>query len=345
MLQSGWPRPPPSTTRHAQSKDRPGDIIQGSGVGLPERRRRHVKSEDRKSMHGRLAAPYLNTGHLVLIGGAEDRRDDMTVLRRTVEIDGARSVVVIPSASSYPRDLADMYERAFTDIGVDRVSIADVRYRDEADRDEFVAMAHDADVVFFTGGDQVKLVEVLDGSRMLRKIWSRFLRGATVAGTSAGAAAASDHMIFDGDGAGLNKGSVRTAPGFGFLEGITVDTHFIARGRIHRLAQYLSRGENRRGLGLSEDTAVLVTPGGCCEVIGARPVTVLEAAERSTTNYDEVVEDELLTVDGLRLGFLAPGTQFNLRSWRVCAGGASTAARVQPEPPDKGVDHDRLRDE
>jgi cyanophycinase len=296
-------------------------------------------------MQGRLTAPYLNTGHLVLIGGAEDRRGDMTVLRRIVEIDAARSVVVIPSASSYGRDLADSYERAFSDLGVETVAVADVRYRDEADRDEFVAMVRAADVVFFTGGDQVKLVEVLDGSRVLQQIWSRFWRGATVAGTSAGAAAASDHMIYDGDGSGLNKGSVRTAPGFGFLEGITVDTHFIARGRIHRLAQYLSRGENKRGLGLSEDTAVLVAPGGRCEVLGASPVTVLEAAERATTNYDEVVEDELLTVDGLRLGFLAPGTQFDLRSWRVRPGTSSTAIHARPELSTEGVDHDRLRNE
>ena len=296
-------------------------------------------------MQGRLTAPYLNTGHLVLIGGAEERRGDMMVLRRIVEIDGARSVVVIPSASGYPRDLAEMYQRAFSEIGVPSIAVADVRYRDEADRDEYVAMVRTADVVFFTGGDQVKLVEVLDGSRMLQQIWSRFWRGATVAGTSAGAAAASDQMIFDGDGSGLKKGSVRTARGFGFLEGITVDTHFIARGRIHRLAQLLSRGENSRGLGLAEDTAVLIAPGGLCEVIGASPVTVLEAADRATTNYDEVVDDELLTVDGLRLGFLAPGTRFNLRSWRVCPGNTAGMPLARHALSMDGGGHDRLRNE
>jgi cyanophycinase len=115
----------------------------------------------------------------------------------------------------------------------------------------------------------------------------------------------------------LNKGAVRHAPGFGFLEGITVDTHFVARGRISRLTQFLCTDHTRRGLGLGEDTAVLIQPGGLCEVIGTGVVAVLETGDSHHSNYDRIAEDELVTGEGFRLGFLAAGTVFNLRSWRI----------------------------
>jgi cyanophycinase len=150
---------------------------------------------------------------------------------------------------------------------------------------------------------------------LLAAIGEQFAAG-TVSPALRGAAAASDPMLYDGDGAGHRKGKVHLAPGFGFLPGITVDTHFVARGRIPRLAQALAAGSANRGIGLAEDTAIMVSPSGNFEVLGSGVVTVLES-DRSLSDYGDLPDEGLVTVDGLRLGFLAPGSVFNLRSWRI----------------------------
>jgi len=275
------------------------------------------------------AAPA--AGRLVLIGGREDKRGNRAILRRIVEINDARCVVVIPSASAYPRPLSSTYRKAFEALGVDRVEIVDVRKRREAELGLGVEVVEEADAVFFTGGDQVKLTRALAGTPLMHAIWSRFRDGATVAGTSAGAAAAGEVMIYDGDGRGFRKGSVGMSRGLGLLSGgIVVDTHFLARGRLARLAQVLSADARLRGLGLAEDTGVVITPDRRCEVVGAGHVTVLSAGDLETSTYQDAGRGEQLTMDGFRLGFLAPGSVFDLEAWRVCPAPAVLEREPQP---------------
>jgi cyanophycinase len=258
-------------------------------------------------------------GHLVLIGGAEDKRGEMLVLRRIVELSEARSVVVIPTASDEPRVRVEEYRAAFTTLGVAEVSVADARTRAAAGQPAALEAVQRADTVFFTGGDQVRLVRVLAGTPLLAEVWAALRRGVTVAGTSAGAAATGEVTIYHGDGAGHSKGSVRHTTGFGFVEGLVVDTHFDARGRLSRLAQFLCSGGGLRGVGLAENTAVVIAPTGLAEVVGSGVVTVVDASDVEASNYDSVAEEDLLTVTGLSVGFLAPGTVFDLERWRVAA--------------------------
>jgi cyanophycinase len=281
-------------------------------------------------MKQKRTAPQCSTGVLALIGGSEDRRGEMAVLRRVATPGDPPTVTVIPTASDYPRERADEYRRAFSALGVPEVLVADVRSRADAAQPEAVAKVRRAGVVFFTGGDQVRLIQTLQGTPLLAEVWASFRRGATVAGTSAGAAAAGEVTIWSGDGAGFNQGAVRHCPGFGFIGGVTVDTHFDTRGRLARLAQYLCSGASRRGLGLAEDTAVIVHPGGLAEVVGSGMVTTLDAWNVEHSNAHTAAPGELLTITGLELGFVAPGTLFDLRLWRVVA---------LPEP---GVDADVL---
>jgi cyanophycinase len=263
--------------------------------------------------------PQRSTGPLVLIGGNEDKRGDMVVLRRVAALAGAGPVTVIPTASDYPRQRADEYRRAFADAGAAEVLVADVRDRTDAEQGEAVAMVRRAGAVFFTGGDQVRLVNALTGTPLLAEVWAAFRRGTALAGTSAGAAASGEVTIWSGDGDGFSQGAVRHSPGFGFLTGITVDTHFDTRSRLARLAQYLCSGASRRGLGLAEDTAVVVEPDGLAEVVGSGMVTLLDAWNVEHSNAHTAVPGELLTMTGLELGFLAPGSVFDLRLWRVAA--------------------------
>ena len=202
----------------------------------------------------------LSTGKLILIGGAEDRKDDMKVLRRMLDTTTPSVVTVIPTASSYPSDLASDYREAFRRLGFQDINVLDIRERSEADLEEHLNAALKTDLFFFTGGDQKRLVDIIEDTALIGIVRQRFAAGASMAGTSAGSAAAADVMIYDGDGRGLIKGSISASPGFGFISGIATDTHFNARSRLLRLSQHLVSGKTNKGIGLAEDTAAIIHP-------------------------------------------------------------------------------------
>lgn len=260
----------------------------------------------------------LNRGYLVLIGGAEDRKDDKIILRATVEINNAKRVVVIPTASNYPLSLGDDYIYAFRNIGVEYVDVLDIREACEADKSEYLEKIEKADLVFFTGGDQVKLVNTLIQSQLYKLIYKCYNeRKLTIAGTSAGAAGASDPLLYNGDDQGLIKGSIKHGKGFGFIPNITVDTHFNARNRLLRLSQFLCGGLSNRGIGIDEDTAVVINPNGIFQVIGSGYVTVVNSENITFTNYDLIEPGDKLSFNDLIIGFLHPGCRFDISTWNV----------------------------
>jgi cyanophycinase len=256
-------------------------------------------------------------GFLVLIGGAEDKDHDRIVLRRTVELNGAQTISVIPTASQIPKKLGAHYVEAFGALGVEDVEVLDVRIRADLLRGQHRERIEASDLVFFTGGDQTRLARVFRDTPLLDAIRKAWERGATIAGTSAGATAAGDPMIFDGQRKGLVKGKVHGAPGFGFLPGVTVDTHFFERRRVARLSHFLAAGNNTRGIGLSEDTALIVGPDGIGEVAGRGPVVVLSTGTESWSDYQDVGQGERVSLTGIALGFLSAGRRFDLMQWSV----------------------------
>jgi len=258
-----------------------------------------------------------NRGYLVLIGGAEDRSNRMEVLRRTFEINKARNVCIIPTASSYPGELGTGYYDVFRALGSENVYVLNVRDDRDAERQEYFEWINNSDLIFFTGGDQVKLARVFLGTRLFNHIRNRFNNGATVAGTSAGAAVMSDPLIYDGDEQGLVKGTVRFAQGFGFINNVIVDTHFLARERIPRLSQFLLSGASKRGLGIDEDTAVIINPEKELEVFGSGSVTLLNSRKVTYSNYDLIRDYDKIAFHGINLGFLQHGNRFNLQYWKV----------------------------
>jgi len=276
--------------------------------------------------------PSKRKGILVLIGGAEDRRGDRAVLKRVVSFTPTRRVSVITTASDFPVDLGKDYQRVFASLGVTQVDVLDIRYREEADHHPHLSSVQKADVIFFTGGDQVQLVETLDGTSLLGRIRKRLHEGVTVAGTSAGAASSGEVTIYSGDGEGLLKGAIGHRKAFGFLKGIVVDTHFVERARLPRLAQYLSSGQIPVGLGLAEDTAAIVYPDQRVEVIGRGLVTAVSADGAGCSTYRDTAARDPITVDGLRLSYLAPGTWFDLVRWAVLPG----VPAVAPVPASSG---------
>ena len=257
-------------------------------------------------------------GLLYLIGGAEDRQGDSLVLQDLVDQTQPRDIVIIPTASSYPQSIERAYTDVFRRLGVRTIRCLDIRYRDEADRDKNLKTLETADLIFFGGGDQVRLVDILDQTRFIDMIRRRFEAGDLhIAGTSAGAAAAGNPMIFHGNHKGLVKGSVEHSAGFGFVEGVAIDTHFFARGRLARLSQFLISDHCRKGIGLDEDTGIMICPDFRFKVIGSGMVTVLNSTSVSGSNYDSALTGDPLRFNNMRYGILPAGSVFSIRRWSV----------------------------
>lgn len=267
---------------------------------------------------------------LILIGGAEDKTGRKEILKKTMEISGAECVAVIPTASSYPEEVFRNYDYAFRDLGAKEVFHFDIRYKDQADNPGYFEKLSKCRLVFFSGGDQVKLVEELYGTCLMETIRDRFFKGSLcIAGTSAGAAAAGDPMIYDGDYRGFEKGSVHSGHGFGLLPGATVDTHFMNRERIPRLTQYLSAGHSTKGIGLDEDTAIIISPDMQCEVIGSGMVTLINNDRVTYSDFNNTEENQKFNTFNLRFGFLSAGALFDLKTWTVIKNAGFT--KKEPE--------------
>lgn len=262
-------------------------------------------------------------GYLALIGGNEDKRDAKKVLRTVATLRETTCVAVIPTASMYGRELGEEYVELFLkmNVGITKGYVIDARTKEDVlTKPEYVDMLAESDLVFFTGGDQVRLVAAFAGTDAMSMIYNRFLAGATIAGTSAGAAAASNPMIYDGDDEAFLKGAVQHTAGFGFLPNITMDTHFLQRSRIPRLAQFLAARGSEYAIGLDEDTGIIVSPHDhTCTVFGSAMVTFMHNKQMNFTDYDHTKNGALYSVDGLGISFCAADTRFDLTSWKVCA--------------------------
>jgi len=259
-----------------------------------------------------------NRGLLILIGGAEDKKDEKVILKRILAETQAKKVIIIPTASSYPRDVFNNYKDAFSSLNVKSIINFDIRRNDETEREEYYKHLEDADLIFFAGGDQTVLVPAFLNTNLLAKILEKFNNGTLhIAGTSAGAAAASNPMLYDGDNKGFFKGTVFLAEGFGLIDEVTVDTHFLQRERIARLSQILVSGRSSKGIGLDEDTAIIIYPDDKFEVVGSGMVTLLNSVNLTGSNYDYISDDDILNYNNLRIGFLSGGAKFNLTKWSI----------------------------
>ena len=262
-------------------------------------------------------------GKLLVIGGHEQRKKDGPeneqspefILQRFVEeLHKKGTVVVIPTASEIPEEAAQDYIDVFTSLGIKHVEVLDIRSREEANGLAALEMVNRAEGVMFTGGDQLRLTALLGGTLLLERLTERYLREPIViAGTSAGATAMSTPMIYQGrNDAGFVKDEIHITTGLQLLRDVAVDTHFIARGRIARMAQIIATNPGCIGLGLEEDTAVLVTKGNELEVLGNGIVVVLDGHECTGNTIFEVKPGEVFSIRDLRLHLLAKGQRFTL---------------------------------
>lgn len=263
-------------------------------------------------------------GPLLIIGGHEDKRHDRAILECFARLCGGRGaeVAVLGVASERPREVEDVYRPVLEDLGL-QVMFLDLRDRAAAQDEAAARRVEEADALFFTGGDQLRITSLLGGTRVDAAVRARWQAGAPLAGTSAGASALSGTMIVGGDGdATPALNTIQMAPGLGLLPNTVIDQHFAQRGRIGRLLSALAQNPAVLGIGVDEDTAVVVTPDGLFEVVGSRTVTVLDGAQVSGTNASELGGGEALALTDVRLHVLPAGYRFDL-------------ARRRPLPPKK----------
>ncbi|HHW39614.1 MAG TPA: cyanophycinase [Syntrophomonadaceae bacterium] len=254
-------------------------------------------------------------GTLVIIGGAEDKTGERVILRRFVELAGGERarLVVVTSATSRPQLVGDGYSRLFKDLGVQEVSILNVASRQEANIPSAYQTLLDATGIFFTGGDQLRITSLLGGTRLDEALRKAYREGTIIAGTSAGASAMSETMIVEGDGERApQRNNVKMAPGLGLIREVVVDQHFAQRGRLGRLLTAVAQHPYMLGIGIDEDTAIVVKPGGVFEVIGSQTVTVIDGKQIQETNVSESGPLEPLALTNVILHILPVGYKFDM---------------------------------
>lgn len=285
------------------------------------------KVSDRHKNNGELPVPK---GKLLAIGGSEDKgtkelREEQrknvefeseAILKRFVaELKGENPMVlVIPTASTVPEEIAGDYLKVFHKLGVKDVQVMDIRNREDAKKSENCELVEKASGIMFTGGDQLRLTSILGGTPVLELMKERFTYDdIIIAGTSAGAAAMSTPMIYEGETkGGYIKGDVRITTGLEFLKNVAIDTHFIQRGRIVRMSQAIATNPGCIGIGLEEDTAIMVTEGRNIEVVGSGLITIVDGLDITDTNIYDIDNGEIFSVSNLKVHLLSCNKKYVL---------------------------------
>ena len=261
-------------------------------------------------------------GWIIPIGGAEEKENSPQILRRFMALaggDGA-DIVVIPTASQLA-STGPRYERIFAELGAERVTSLDFDTRRDAEEPSRLERLQQASGIFLTGGNQLRLSTLIGGTSVAKAVRAMNAAGVPVAGTSAGAAFISEHMIAFGDeGSTPIAGSVRLAPGMGLTNRFIIDQHFRQRDRLGRLLTALAYNPFAVGIGLDEDTAAFIAPDNTVHVEGSGGITVVDASEVQFSSMDTVNEGRAVCLLGLKLHILTQGATFNLHTRQADAG-------------------------
>lgn len=267
-------------------------------------------------------------GILIPIGGNEDKGietkeryhlefiEEGILARVAKECGGCeKSIAVIPTASSIPNEVSDNYILAFDRLGCTDVKIVDIREQKDSEDPQNIAWIEQADCVMFSGGSQSKIVEKIGGSTIHNILLERYKNEKIViAGTSAGAMCMSREMISGGSGKeAFIKGAVRMKKGMGFMPNLVIDSHFITRGRFGRLAEAIARFPDFLGIGLAEDTGLVIKNCNTFEVIGSGMVILFDPSEIRHNNEKLLLKGMPMSISNLKTHILANGDRFNIQ--------------------------------
>jgi cyanophycinase len=272
-------------------------------------------------------------GKLFAIGGAEDKGVDpekgevirnnlnffeLGILRRIVEEAGGpdKRMEVITTASMIPYEVGENYLNAFGKIGCTNIGVMPIRNRSDAMNTEFIERLHSCDAVMFSGGNQLRLSATFGGTELLQIALERYHdeENFVVAGTSAGAMAMSNTMIYEGNATKAHlKGEVKITTGLGFMDDVIFDSHFEKRGRFGRLAQAVASNPQCLGIGLGEDTGMLITDGNKMEAIGSGLVIIIDGHDIRHNNIADIREGNPISIENLKVHFCEKGNGYLLK--------------------------------
>ena len=269
----------------------------------------------------------MNKGILIPIGGNEDKGPEVNevynldfvnngILSRVVrECGGITSkIIVIPTASRIPVEVGENYSKAFAGLGCTNVTILNITEREHAEKPEWLQLVEEADCIMFSGGDQSRIVDIIGNSSMHEIMTRRFKNDRLViAGTSAGAMAMSTEMISGGSSSeALVKGAVDMRDGMNFIPKLIIDTHFIKRGRFGRMAEAVAKHPDLLGVGLAEDTGLVIKDSNHFTVIGSGMVIIFDPSDLQHNNEKILPTGMPMTMSNLRVHILANSDTFTI---------------------------------
>lgn len=278
-------------------------------------------------------------GKLIIIGGAVDKGSftetdfdknaaknlnffETGILKRIIDESKFKElsrIEVVTTASKIPKEIGPEYVKALSYLGANNVDILDIVRREQATDSDILERLKAADVVMFTGGDQLRLTSILGGTPFHDILLEKYRNEDFIyAGTSAGAAAASNNMIYQGSSSeALLKGEVKITSGLGLIDDVIIDTHFVQRGRIGRLFQAVVGNPKVLGIGLGEDTGLLITNGRQMEAIGSGLVILVDGREIKDTNLTQIELGQPISISHLVTHVMSKHDTFNLDMYKM----------------------------
>lgn len=247
------------------------------------------------------------------IGGAEDKFDDKIILSTFLQISGGSKarVAIVPTASSI-ESAGERYKALFMNMGAAAAEVTYFSDRAAANDESLLSILADATGIFLTGGNQLRLSALLGGTQVADAVRRRSSEGAVIAGTSAGASILSSHMVAYGASGNTPKHRMANmVAGFGLVQDVIIDQHFRQRDRIGRLLALVASNPRLLGVGIDEDTAVLIDSERTLEVIGRRSVTIIDGRNMESNIY-QVKRYGEISVTGATLHVLTAGRRFDL---------------------------------
>lgn len=269
-------------------------------------------------------------GYLIAIGGAEDKGSEAEkerqnsldffkegILQQIVDLSGKKSspkIEVVTTASSIPDEVAQIYKKAFKKLGLVDIGHLKITTREEADLKKTLERLEKCNCVLFSGGDQLRLCSILGGTEFLDILRERFEKEHfVIAGTSAGAACMGNTMIAGGEESkAYLKGRVELSIGLSFLRDVIIDTHFDARGRFGRLAQAIAAQPGAIGIGLDEDTGIVIEKGRMLRAIGSSSVVIVDGSSISHNNIADIRSGMPISISSLEVSIMTNSDVYDI---------------------------------
>ncbi|MDX5421430.1 MAG: cyanophycinase [Hymenobacteraceae bacterium] len=270
-------------------------------------------------------------GKLIAIGGNEDKGTypnprskkkyyldffELGILKRFLQEIPAKKphIEVVTTASMIPEEVGERYVSAFGILGCENINLMHIRHEEDALVPEYLERIRNCDGIMFSGGDQSRIIRMFQNTELLEALRHRYMHeNFTVAGTSAGAMAMSRIMIKGGSATeSLLRGSVKMGEGLGLIDGVIIDTHFVVRGRFGRLMEAVVTHPKTVGIGLGEDTGVLITEGHMIETIGSNLVVIADGHDVKYTNVHDVEKGRPVAIDNMLMHVLAKGNLYDI---------------------------------